>query len=154
MKTQTKLDQSVCNELKASKYRMVHHVQVYQHVYPPLNTRISTTFVGIVRMNFCTYFTSMFCQTTWIFFHKSSLHVGEVPDNLKRLSPSFYKCSMEFKSRDCGGHSNTKKIMHPQPSLHKTRCVFWVIIMLEDHYVSSRFCLPMVSSNSESKMSR
>ena len=41
---------------------MVHHLQVYQRVYQPLVARTSTTFVGIVRMNFYTSSTSILCK--------------------------------------------------------------------------------------------
>ena len=120
----------------------------------PIAARRSSTLVGIVRMSFCIYSTSMFCRTTWIFSHKSSLHVGEVSDNLKRLSTSFHKCSMEFKSRDCGGHSNTEKSRLPNHRCTRPYVCFGSLSCWKITCVSSRFSLPMVSSNCESKISR
>ena len=133
---------------------MVHHLQVYQRVYLPLAARRSTTLVGIVRMSFRTYSTSMFCQTTWIFSHKSFLHVGEVPNNLKRLSTSFHKCSIGFGSRDCDGHFNTEKSCLPNHHCTRPNVCFGSLSRWKITCASSRPCLPMVTNNCESKISR
>ena len=133
---------------------MVYPLQVYQRVYPFLAARRSTTPVGIVRMSFCTKFTLTFCQTTWIFSHKSSLLVGGVPDNFKHLSTSFLKCSMGFKSEDCGGHSNTKKSCLLNHRCTRPDVCFGSLSCWKITCTSSRFCLSMVPNNCKYKMLR